>query len=432
MNIETLKAIIIEGQEMLEEIEAVPRSFTFEEHARYVFVGVRQAGKSYMLYLRAKQLLAQGRSRKEMLFINFDDERLIGFQASDFDSILKAYASMFDYRPILFLDEIQNVEGWEHFARRLANQKYMVYITGSNAKMLSKEIATRLGARFIEQYVTPYSFIEFLRAHDITLEKDWYYGKQRSEVERRLTDYFNWGGFPEVNLYVNKRHWLNELYEKIILGDIIQRNSIKNEPALRLCVKRLAENIKTPTSLNRLAGMVKAAGANTTPASVADYVRFCEEACMLFPLENYASKFAERNTVKKHYFIDNGLLNIFLTDSETSLLENLCAVALFRKSIRDDRFKTYFYNKEVEIDFYLPKIGRAIQASYSIKESGTMEREVKALVAFHKLYGLKEAEIVTYSEEDTINRDELTIRVVPLAKWLIEMERSYEEIEFEH
>lgn len=419
---EILKAIIIEGQELIAEISAIPRALELEQQARYVFVGIRQSGKSYMLYLQAQRLINEGHSVNEMIFINFDDERLLNFAVEDFDSILKTYTSLFEYKPILFLDEIQNIEGWEHFARRLANQKYMAYVTGSNAKMLSKDISTTLGSRYLEQHVFPYSFREYLYAKGIETSDNWMYGATRGAVERNLMDYFQWGGFPELNLFVNKRHWLNELYEKIILGDIIQRNKIKNETALRLTIKRLAENIKTPTSFNRLAGMVKATGYSTTPTSIADYIGYCIDACMLFPVENWASKFVERATVKKHYFIDNGLLNIFLADSDTSLLENICAATLYKKGFVDSDYSPYFYNKEVEIDFYLPNLKKGIQACYSIKDNDTLDREVRALTTFHRLYGLNEAEIVTYSEETTIETDALSIRVIPLSKWLLSLE----------
>jgi len=419
MDLNTLKSIIIEGQELLSSLNPSPRGMLLEPNARYVFVGIRQAGKSYMLYLRALQLITEGHNLREMLFINFDDERLINMGATDLDSILQAYGALYDLKPILFLDEIQNVDGWEHFARRLANQKFMVYITGSNAKMLSKDIATRLGARYIEQRVFPYSFREYLTANSCEIDHNWSYGKKRTEVERLLNQYFQWGGFPESLLYINKRHWLNELYEKIILGDIIQRNGIKNEHSLRLAIMRLAENIKNPTSFNRLSSMVKATGLSTNVASVIDYIRFCEEACLLFSLENYASKFVERNTVKKHYFVDNGLLNIFLTDSDTALMENLCAVTLYREGINDENHKVYFYNKDVELDFYIPSIGKAIQACYSIRDQGTLDREVRALTTFHQTYRLKEAEIVTYSDEKTIETPNLTINVTPLSKWLL-------------
>ena len=419
MYIETLKSIIIEGQELLSELHPVARNYSLEDKARYVFVGIRQSGKSYMLYLRALQLIADGHDIREMLFVNFDDERLIGIKVTDLDSILQAYSAMFDLRPILFLDEIQNVEGWEHFARRMANQKYMAYITGSNAKMLSREIATTLGSRYIEQFVFPYTFREYLFANNISIDDNWKYGKKKGEIERYLGSYFQWGGFPELLLYKNKRQWLNELYEKIILGDIVSRNGIRNEIALRLAVRRLAENIKTPTSYNRLANIVKATGVSTNVASIQEYVKYCSDACMIFSLENYASKFVEKATVKKHYFIDNGLLNIFLTDSETSLMENICAIALYHKSMISEDNKVYFYNKEVEMDFYIPSKKKGIQISYSVNDPATLEREIKALTTFHKLYGLNEAEIITYSEERTIETPNLTIHIRPLADWLL-------------
>lgn len=419
MYIDTLKSIIVEGQELLRELRPVERDYQLEEKARYVFVGIRQSGKSYMLYLRALQLISKGHDIKEMLFVNFDDERLIGLEAKDLDSLLQAYSSLFELRPILFLDEIQNVEGWEHFARRMANQKYMIYITGSNAKMLSREISTTLGARFIEQFVFPYSFKEYVEANNVKIDGNWKYGKKRGDVERLLSTYFQWGGFPDLLLYKNKRQWLNELYEKIILGDIVSRNGIRNEIALRLAVRRLAENIKNPISYNRLANIVKATSVSTNVASIQEYVKYCIEACLLFSIENYASKFVEKTTVRKHYFIDNGLLNIFLTDSETSLMENICAITLYHNSMRDENEKVYFYNKEVELDFYIPTKKKGIQVSYSINDPATLEREVKALTTFHRLYGLKEAEIITYSEERTIDTPDLTIRVLSLSQWLL-------------
>ena len=422
MNIEVIKSIIIEGQELLEELKPVERAFKFENEGRYVLVGVRQAGKSFLLYLRVKQLIAEGHKLQEMLFINFDDERLLGMKAENLDEILQAYAALFPYKPIVFLDEIQNIEGWEHFVRRLANRKYMVYVTGSNAKMLSREIATTLGGRFIEQMVFPYSFREYLSARGMTLDTNQLYGKQKGEAQRLLNDYFQWGGFPELILFENKRSWLNSLYEKIILADIIQRNGIRNEQSMRLTLRRLAENIKTPTSYNRLANIVKATGSSISVTSVAEYIKVCKEACLLFEIENFASKFVERTTVKKHYFVDNGILNIFLTDSETSLLENICAITLYKAYIKDFRNKVYYYNKEWEIDFYIPEQKRAIQASFSIADAATKEREVNALREFHKKYGLDRAEIVTYSEEATIEVDSLTIRVIPLLEWLLSNE----------
>ena len=417
------KTIIKEGQELLESVELYERPFNFEENGRYVLVGIRQAGKSYMLYQRAKQLLREGTDIHNIVYIDFDDERLLGFNASDFDSILQAYYSVRSEKPILFFDEIQNVDGWEHFARRLANQKYRVFITGSNARMLSRDISTTLGGRYLDDKVLPYSFGEYLNARGMQLDEDWQYGKQRNQLQQYFRDYFYWGGFPELLLYKNKRGWLNSLYEKIILGDVIQRNGIKNEQALRLAVKKLAESVKQPMAYNRLANMVKSTGVSTNTASMIDYMRYVRDACLMFTIENYESKFVEKETNKKHYFMDNGLLNIFLTDPESSLLENICAIDLFRRygTIDDDLVepRLYFYSRNVEVDFYIPEEDHAVQVSVSLSKEGTREREVKALVGLNKLHPMKAAEIVTFDEEDSINADGLTIHVVPVWKWLL-------------
>ena len=154
---ETIKKVIVEYQQFLETVELQERAYAFEPKGKYVMVGIRHAGKSYLLYQRARQLMAAGHVVEEFCYVNFDDERLIGMKAEDLDGILSAYRSLFDRTPILFFDEIQNVAGWEHFARRLANEKYLVFITGSNAKMLSREIATTLGERYLTMEVMPYS-----------------------------------------------------------------------------------------------------------------------------------------------------------------------------------------------------------------------------------------------------------------------------------
>lgn len=420
MQKDIFRTLIKEGQEDIENIELVKRPFEFEEEGRYVLVGIRQAGKSYLLYQRAKDFLEKGHNIKEFIYINFDDERLLGMTSDDFDLILQAYSSTYNYKPILFFDEIQNIDGWEHFARRLANQKYMVFITGSNAKMLSRDIATTLGARYFDEKVFPYSFEEFLIAHDIKLDDDWEFSKQKNSVQLYFSDYFKWGGFPELLLYRNKRHWLNGLYEKILLGDIIQRNNIKNEHAIRLAIKRLAENVKQPTSYNRLANMIKSTGISTNTASIIDYINHVKNACLIFTLENYASKLAERESTKKHYFTDNGLLSIFLTDEDTSLLENLCAITLYKQYNKTESApQLYYYNKNVEVDFYIPDDAIAIQASYSIQNAETKVREVSALIALNKLYPLKRAIIITYDEEETIEESNLTIEVIPIWKWVL-------------
>ncbi len=417
---ETFRTLIHEGQEEIRDVELYDRPFEFEENGRYVLVGVRQAGKSYMLYKRAKQMMAAGYQLEDMVYINFDDERLMGMTADELDLILQAYQSVYNRIPVLFFDEIQNVEGWEHFARRLANKKYHVYITGSNAKMLSRDIQTVLGGRFLDALIYPYTFAEYLEAKGVALEKEWQYGRQRAIVQQAFADYLKWGGFPELLLFRNKRNWLNGLYEKILLGDIIQRNKVKNEMALRLTMKRLAENVMQPISYNRIANLIRSTGSSIAVSSVSDYVRYAQEACMLFSLENYASKFVEKETVKKHYLVDNGLLSIFLFSGEAALLENLCAIHL-RKCYGEE---LCYYNKNVEVDFLVAEEGYAVQASYSIYGEGmqdTFERETKALKQLDAFLSLKRMVIVTYDEEGTVPLDNgKQIEVIPAWQWLLE------------
>jgi len=415
---ETLKKVIVEYQQFLETVELQERAYAFEPKGKYVMVGVRHAGKSYLLYQRARQLMAAGHAVDELCYVNFDDERLAGMKAGELDGILTAYRALFDATPILFFDEIQNVDGWEHFARRLANERYQVFITGSNAKMLSREIATTLGERYLTLEVMPYSFAEYLRANGVKIGKNWKYGREAGAVARLCEAYLRYGGFPEILAYANKRAWLNGLYGRIFFGDMIVRNGIKNEEGLRLSVRKVAESVGQPAAYNRIANLVKAAGASTTTASVQDYVRFMRESCLVFSLPNSAAKFAERESVKKHYFIDNGLLNVFLTNPDGALLENACAVALHR-AYGDDLM---FYRHNVEVDFYVPEDGLAVQACWSMADADTRLRELGALEKLNARNPLRRMVVVTREESECVKLSGgQTVEIVQLADWLLEM-----------
>ena len=418
MQKDLFRQIIIRNQEILEEITLHQRDVFFEEKGNYVLVGVRHAGKSYILYQRALKLIQQGVPLNRLVFINFDDERLFGMKPEDFDLILQAYESLSDEKPILFFDEIQNIEGWDHFARRLANEKYRVFITGSNARMLSRDVATVLGGRFFTLMVYPYSFKEFISAKGLSLKQHWQYGRnQRGKVQRLFNEYFEYGGFPEVLNYVDKRKWLNSLFERIFFSDMVVRNKVRNEEALRMTVKRLAENVKQPTSYNRIAKIIKGTGTSVTVTSVSEYVQYMRDSCFIFSLENYRAKFVEKETLKKHYFVDNGLLNIFLLDAETSLLENICAIHLYRKYEND----LYYFKMNEEVDFYIPSRGLGIQVAYSLRESSVIEREVKGLKLLHEKHPLDKMVIITRDEKDEIVLDkERKIDVIPIWEWLLE------------
>lgn len=416
MDKELIKTIISEGWEYIGGIELVHRNIAFEASGSYVVVGPRQAGKSYLLYQRMHDFLADGESIERLVYVNFDDERLIGMSHEDLDLILQAYYAMREEAPVFFFDEIQNVDGWEHFARRLANRKYQVFITGSNAKMLSRDIETVLGGRYMVINLYPYSFAEYLKAEGVTLGRNWQYGRSRDAVVLRFATYFRWGGFPELVRFREKRSWLNSLYNRIFFNDMVVRYKIKNNEALRLMVRRVADSVKQPLSYNRLANLVKSTGVSCSPSTVIDYLRYLQEGFLLFSVSNYASKFVERETVKKNYFVDNGLLSLFLADPDTSLLENLCAVHLHK--LYGDGL--YFYNKNIEVDFFVPDVGLAVQAAFRLADRETLEREKNALKRLDAIHPLRQALIITYDEEATIDEDGLMIAVRPAWKWLLE------------
>ena len=298
--------------------------------------------------------------------------------------------------------------------RRLADAKYRVYVTGSNAKMLSKEVATTLGGRFFIYDTYPYSFKEYLAAQQVELKEHWEYDTyQRSEVKRHLKEYFYFGGLPEILSFKNKRAMLSSLYQKIYLGDICGRNNIKNDRVLNILIKKMAESVKQPLSFNRLKNIIVATGMPISVPTTIDYADYVAESCLILPMENEVGKLTERETQKKYYFIDNRLLNLFLMSPDTSLLENMVAVELCRRFGKENVF---YLNAEREIDFIVPDERLAIQVSYSVREDATYSREVSPLVKYAKAHQDWRCLLITYDEEGV----EEGIPVVPVWKWLTE------------
>lgn len=413
---ELIKSIISEGYEYIPQINIIHREIEMEEYGNYVFVGVRQAGKSYTLYEQMQEKIANGTPLENLVYINFDDERLYGMKAEELDLILQANYSLSENKPIFFFDEIQNVSGWENFARRLANQKYEVYITGSNAKMLSRDIQTILGGRYIDIAVYPFSFKEFLSAKGIKLGTRWQYGRKRGEIERAFEEYFQWGGFPELLHFKEKRVWLNGLYNRIFFNDLIVRNKIKNEEALRLTLRKLAESLCQPLSFTRLCNMIKAVGVSCSTSTIIEYLNHFTDSCLIFSVQNFASRFVEKATTKKFYFVDNGLLNLFLLNNQSALLENICAIEMKKRY----GIGLYYYLHNIEVDFYVPDENLAIQVSYKLADENTIKRETDALLKLHKLHPLNKAIIITKDEEKTITKNDLNIEFIPVWKWLLQ------------
>lgn len=410
-----IKEIIVENQRFISSVSFFERDYAFEDALNYVLVGLRRAGKSYLLYQRIHQLLEKGHRMEEICYFNFEDDRLGIMTLTDLDVIKSAYEEMFDTQPVFFFDEIQIVEGWEKFARRLADQKYRVYITGSNAKMLSSEIATTLGGRYMIKEVFPLSFAEYLSFLGINVKEKNALHLYRNEIMKHFETYFRFGGLPEVMNVADKRSWLSGLFNKVFFGDLIARYDIRNDFGLRILAKKLAESVKQPSSYNRLANVVSSTGKKTSTDTVIDYVNYMCESWLLLPLENIIGKLTERNTQRKYYFIDNGILNLFLPDPETSLLENMVAINLIRKY----KNEVCFYHNGVEVDFYLPEQKKLIQTSYSLQDESAFQRETEALIKVSKHLEVNDLMIISKDEETVLEKDGKTIQVVPLWKWLL-------------
>lgn len=416
MDIQILKSVIYDNQHEIEKQQVVPRNFIFEDFGNYVLVGIRRAGKSFLLYQRIQQLLREGIGWNRILYINFEDERLSGMTAMDLNLLLETHLEMYGLEPMLFLDEIQVVEGWEKFARRMADNKYRTYITGSNAQMLSGEIMTTLGGRYIPVDVYPYGFKEFLDVVGVSHEEpDYLSTAGRAAIVNRFNDYYHHGGFPETVTLPVKRDYLNSVYQKIYYNDIAQRNGIVNLGGLRLMIKKMAESVQQPLSFNRIANTLSSAGRKISVNSVAKYVDNAQQAWLISPVSNIASRMSDRESTRKYYFTDNGLLDLFLVNQDTALLENMVAVELFRRYGRDD--EVFFFKREAEIDFYVPEAELAIQVSFSLKDDTTRRRELSAFKCLPSRLPCHRRLILTYNEEETVEFENFTVEVLPVWKW---------------
>lgn len=418
-----IKNIIIEKQEELPNYQLTRRNIPFGKNANYVLVGLRRAGKSYLLYQDIQTLIADNEAAQEdILYINFEDERLLGINAEQLGIIIDSYSELYPgNKPFVYLDEIQIVEGWEKFARRLADSKYRVMITGSNAKMLGKEIATTLGGRYVPREVFPFSFEEYLAYHQIRLEKNWEFSQKKKAVVSNLFDnYFYEGGIAETFSQTDKREYLSSLYQKILIGDIVARNNIRSPRIFRFLAKKIADSVMQPSSLNRLQHMIKSTGDSISLPVLKDYLEYMQEAYLFFPIPNLASPMTEQATIQKRYIADNGILNLFLFQGETKLLENIVAIELNRRYRNtEEETRLYYYNKNCEIDFCVPSEKMAIQVSYSMTDEFTYEREIGGLKKFLRAFPDYSGLVITRSDETEITVDGKSISVVPVWKWLL-------------
>ena len=262
---------------LIATLPLVRRDYPIADNINYCFVGIRRCGKSYLMYQRYQELLARGVSPAQMLYVSFEDERLSGITVQELNRLLEIKQEMTGGAPLryLFLAEIQNVDGWEHFARRLADMKFSVYITGSNAKMLSTDVASTLGGRFMVKELYPYSFREFLVASGLALSQ----GLPKSTAEKARVaaafhPFLNYGGFPEILDVSIKLDYLNNVYKTIFLGDIVRRNRIRDPEGVAVLLKKIAKAVTKPISVNRLKNTASDVGFPMSPATVMNYLSF--------------------------------------------------------------------------------------------------------------------------------------------------------------
>lgn len=259
----------------------------------------------------------------------------------------------------------------------MANAKEKVDITGSNAKMLSREVSAKLGGRYLTKIIHPYSFKEFLRAKSLEASSA-FSAFDRVEIANALREFYRFGGFPESLASIDKREYVSNIYEKILLGDIIARNAIVSENGMRVLMKKIAGTISRDVSYTNLYHALKTIGFPLSKDTIIDYCFYANQSFLLFALKNYYAAFVDKESKSKFYFSDNGILNLFLAKDDISLFENLVAISLKQKY----QNKLYYLKSsktKIDIDFLVDEENIAVQACYSTAEADTANREIGQL-----------------------------------------------------
>lgn len=421
MNHEYLKNIIFDQHDVIRNAEIVDRRYSFEAQGNYVLTGLRRAGKSTIMHKAVQNLVEAGVSWNQIIYINFEDERLAEFTATDFNDIVMLSSELSSNKAYFFFDEIHNVSGWEKFARRLVDGGEQVWITGSNAHMLSSQIATTLGGRYFIKRITPYRFDEFLLAQQIEFDDNARTStKGKGRMSAAFDNFYQNGGFPESLRYSNVREYVESVYQKVLLGDVVARNNIRNPDALRILMKKVAECVCNETSATSLHGCLKALGYDVGKGTLIDYIEKTQEAYLTFDVKNAVAKFVDREGNPKRYFSDNGLLNLFLVNNQTALLENEIAVAM--KDVFAENLHYIKSNKhKIDVDFYVPENNLAVQVAYALT-STSKPREISNLVKLAKIDSqIDRFLIVTKEEEGSIIEDGVNIEILPAWRFLLEL-----------
>ena len=431
---EIVKSIILDYQEVPLET-GVPRHLEVETVPRKanVCIGVRRCGKSTYMFQRMERLVERGVPRSNILYLDFFDDRLHDLRHTGLGVVAEAYYSLYPEKkgrePVYcFLDEIQVIPNWEPFVERLLRtERVEVFITGSSAQMLSREIATSMRGRALTWELFPFSFAEFLDWKGL----DWrgpLSTRRRLQIERAFSEYWETGGFPEVlglsPFLRTKVH--QEYFHAIVYRDVVERHDVSHPRALQDLVYRLVDNVASMYTVNSLTGYLKSLGHRVPKASVSDYLDWLEDAFFLFTVRKFdASVSRSRANPKKVYCIDHALVSSVSSGilvNSGHLLENLVFEGLRRRT-----GKIWYWRNQAgqEVDFLaqLPDRKRLlVQVCESLAAPTTRRRELRALEAAMVDLGLSEAIVVTRAEEETLRMDSGVVRIVPAWRFLLDLE----------
>lgn len=387
--------------------------------------GVRRCGKTYIMYQTIAELLSSGVDKTKIIYINFEDERL-DLSIGELDLILQSYRELYELdikECYLFFDEIQNISGWEGFVRRIYDTLTKnIFITGSNAKLLSAEIATSLRGRNISYEVYPLSFSEYLSFIDFT--PDMYNPNDKAKLKNIFMQFMKDGGFPEtLGMGADIRaNTLQGYFDVMIYRDIIERYDEKNSALLKYFIKRVLSTFTKAISINKIYNELKSSGYKVGKNTLYQYFDYIETIYLGFALRRYdPSMLKSELSEKKSYLIDNGLLlsvSFTFSDDYGKLLENIVFLEL-KRSGKD----IFYYKEKKECDFLVfdrDRVVEAIQVCYDMSDKDTREREVAGLLEACEALGLQRGAIVTLDEDDEFIQEGICVRLVGIGRYLLE------------
>jgi len=384
-------------------------------------IGPRRAGKTYETFLLMAEILREN-DKKRILYVNFERADLGIIDYADLSIMLETFYELYPENKKekiwLFLDEIQNVSGWERFVRTCLDEGIKVFITGSSSKLLSKEIATSMGGRNLSYKVFPFSFSEFLHAKDFEIKK-FYSSSEKSRLANFLEEYLKYGGYPEAVLYKDERDKiLRDIFDTAILKDVVERHKIRNNAVMKTLIKSLLSSKEF--SVNRFYNYLKSQGIKIGKNALYNYLEYLEDAFFVFSLRKFSLSYKKsEQSLPKIYFIDNGLLSINGIDDKGRLMENLVFIELARRGLDISYYQTPL--KE-EVDFLIKegkKVKELIQVCYSTEDFMTFQREVSSLLKAGKEFKCNNLIVITKETEKEENSAGKKIKFIPLWKWLV-------------